>query len=72
MPASSLPSSPFSVAVGHGWLSDALNNHNSPYILGTLCSDGIYPDSIEVILLLKEVPFSTLRLHHSLLLTSTL
>ncbi|EJF57837.1 hypothetical protein DICSQDRAFT_182967, partial [Dichomitus squalens LYAD-421 SS1] len=56
MPFSSLSAPPPTVAVGHGWLSDALTNDNSPFILGTLCSDGIYPDSIEVIFSLKQFP----------------
>ena len=44
-----------SVAVGHGWMSDALRNAESPTVVGTLICNGIYDDSLEVIFSLREV-----------------
>ncbi|KAJ3010675.1 hypothetical protein NUW54_g2406 [Trametes sanguinea] len=42
------------VAVGLGWLSDALRAADSPAIFGTLMCDGIREDGIEVIFSLRE------------------
>ena len=43
------------VAVGLGWLSDALRSADPPSVFGTLMSDGIRDDSLEVIFSLREV-----------------
>ena len=43
------------VAVGHGWLSDALRSPEPIFITGILSCDGVHDDSIEVVFSLREV-----------------
>ena len=43
------------VAVGYGWLSDALRSPEPIFITGILSCDGVHDDSIEVVFSLREV-----------------
>ena len=43
------------VFVGLGWMSDALGSSDSPNVIGTISSDGIHDDSIEVCFCIRKV-----------------
>ena len=43
------------VFIGLGWMSDALGSSDSPNVVGTISSDGVHDDSIEVCFCIREV-----------------
>ncbi|KAH9911145.1 uncharacterized protein BXZ73DRAFT_108221 [Epithele typhae] len=48
------PSHSPGVAVGFGWMSDALRSPHPPTVFGTVSSGGIYDDALEVIFSIRE------------------